>query len=1172
MADFKPTTSQEKAINHRGGTLLISAGAGSGKTSVLVQRLLSRICNDNPRANVSDFVIITFTRASAAELRERIRSRISKLVRENPHDKHLRRQRGLIGSAQISTIHSYCSALLRDYAQMLDLPPDFRIIEPEQANILQDAAYSRLMQQEYAAALPSFLSLVNAHSPGRDDSSLKTIIFEMYDTVVTSLNPEAIESSFEPEDGIYPEDLSDTPWGASLLSRARKIAANQRERLTACVERVEREGCFEGYIGFFETKIEEYRQFLLNSEGGWEAARASMFFSEEHLPKAPKAYGAAPSFVKDANNASKEEAKKIRGILAYSSADHYEDLIAVTPERHEIMRLVTEFGKLYAEEKNRRRALDYNDLEQNAVKLLTKLADSPHITREVSARYLEVMVDEYQDVSPMQDLIANLISDNGKKLTLVGDPRQSIYRFRGAEPNLFITRYENMTDEPAEDGSRRVILAENFRSTPAVVNAVNDIFVNIMSKEAGDIDYGEREKMVASREDCGEGAPVEFCVLDLQNREDPEDEAPETNIEAEARYVAARIREMVENSDELNYDDVAILLRSAENRLPYFRKALETLNIPVEADAGTEFFACHEIMLAMSWLSVIDNPRQDIPLIAVMTAAPYYFTADELAAIRLEQKKCDFLQAVLLRARSDEKAARLIADINDYRKLSLDSSIADLIWRVYDDTGLIADVSGWDDGFARRANLSALVSLASDYESRSGPDLGGFIKYAQRMRARKYKGPGAKSGKGVKITTIHSAKGLEYPVVFLCSLSTEFNAKDENADVLYHREFGLGLNRVILSRRLSYTTIAREAIRQKIHSETVSEEMRLLYVAMTRAKNKLIMTAFISPRSNPKNLESLASRPANAFNVSSRNCLASMLYLALLPTAEGQALLGREADPGADAGAVTVRLLSESDIPSLSPESETEEAESFAEILPPPEPVEYAHRSAVDLPSKLTVTALQGEKASEAAEEAMFTAPPDNEGGHTEHKRPDFITGISDLSASERGTAVHNLLRDIDFSVCVSEERVLAEIERVLSAGSVPISAVSEKLRRGIVNFFESGIGKRAVAASAENRCLKEFKFSLLRRACDILETDCEDEILFQGVIDLALIEDGGITIADFKTDRIRYSSDIDEKIKHYDFQLRAYREALSQIYDKPVTAAGLYLLDAGVWKEADFT
>ena len=886
MSKINPTSSQLAAIESRGSAVLVSAGAGSGKTRVLTERLLRYLTDPNEPRDIDSFLVITFTRSAAAELKGRITERLAEAAAADPANRRLRRQSALCRSANIDTIDGFCAALLRQHGHLLGLTPDFRILDDDRAALMKAAALERTMEECYAAPEkhPGFLTLADTVGAGRDDRRLAELALELHGKMQCHARPEQWAEEMIEQLRAPVSDVAGTPWGRELLEDLQRQADYWAAELERALSAMRGEEKIEKVYGASVAgSAEALRDFSRALRLGWDAARACLpipFTKVGWVHNCPDPELSA--YVKARRESCREACRKMEKTLSSSSEAQLAGMALTHDAMEALLRLTLDFDAEYARSKRRASALDYADLEHFAVRLLTEEDGSANaFARQISARFTEIMVDEYQDVSRVQDAIFRALSREGRNLFMVGDVKQAIYRFRLADPEIFTEKYVSYCDYDAAAAGepRRVLLRENFRSRREIVEAANAVFSASMSRELGDVDYDEAAALRFGAEYYeGERAVPELLLLGAPKGGDGE-ETPDC-LESEAELVAQRIEEMVcarlpvttaEGERPIGYADVAILLRTVAKIAPVYERALRRRGIPVASAAGEDFFTSLEISTVMNMLAIIDNPHQDVPLIATLRSPCFGFTADELSAIRAADRKADFYDALRRRADGDEKCSAFLDRLGALRAVAPDIGCAELVWQLVNELDLLAIAGAMDEGERRRSNLMDLVALSEDFESTGWRGLHRFVLWLRRL-AQKGRESGA-AGEGVRILSIHKSKGLEFPAVFLCGLAHRFNQRDSSARVLVHPELGLGAKVTDLERRIEYPTLARTAIARRLTRETLSEEMRLLYVAMTRAREYLFMSACVrDPDKLIDGLRPIARVPLAAEALSSASC------------------------------------------------------------------------------------------------------------------------------------------------------------------------------------------------------------------------------------------------------------------------------------------------------------
>lgn len=1160
MAEFKPTPSQKLAIEDRGGELLVSAAAGSGKTRVLTERLMRWITEGDAPRSIDNFLIITFSTAAAAELRSRISEELSARAAADPGSKRLRRESALVRRAQIGTIHSFCSALLREYAGRAGIAPDFAIADEDRARELRRLSLETVLEAAYAEAEPGFIQLADTVGAGTDDRRLESLVLELHGKLQSHARPGdwAARQSELFETGA--EDAADTPWGRELLESAADELlwwAGEFDELVRSLAGFEKMG--KAYVPSFSETASSLRGAAKRAAEGWDALREALPIEFPRLGTL-RGGGEDPELAERAKarrEACKKAAKRLEKGFTLPSAQLLRDMRATAPAMRALLKLVGDFDAEYTRRKRRRSLLDFADLEHLAARLLTEPDGSPTETaREVSRRYAEVMVDEYQDVSLVQDMIIRAVSDSGRRLFMVGDVKQSIYRFRLADPTIFLKKYESYADAPQPEGvPRRVFLRESFRSRGEVVDAVNAVFGCLMSKGLGEMEYDERARLRAGLEYPGVVPVPELVAVPLPGAD--EDEERPDKIEVEAAYAARMMRRLVETGAKiseggalrpLGYGDIAVLLRSVNVSGPVWRRVLAREGVPVEAGQSGGFFEAPEVAVILSLLAVIDNPRQDVALISVLRSELFGFTNDELTEIRLMSGEGDFYAALSARAEVSEKARAFLDTLDRLRDFARDSELATLIWEIYESLGCMALCSAMRDGEGRRARLLRLFELARSFETTGWRGLRRFLDWLRSMRERGEEPafPDEDGGGAVRIMSIHRSKGLEFPVVFIGDTARQFNRSDLRGSVLVHPELGLGPKFTDAARGIEYPTLARRAVANRLERELLSEELRLLYVAMTRARERLFITCtFADPQKTMDKLAPAAQEHIPAQALLPMRSMAEWLICAALGTG-GRALT---LSIGGDEEGAPRRVT-----PAAQPEPERtgEEASpvDFDALLA----WRYPHSGAETLPSKLTATELKSlaEPDAESAELLPRAART--------FRRPDIALAARRLTAAERGTATHLALRYLELGALTTPEAAREAVDRLAAAGKLSAREAAAVDAAGLCRFALSPLGRRIAAAP---RVLREFPFALLCPAERFFPGAEGEELLLQGVVDCCLIEPDGAVIVDYKTDRIAPEA-ASERAKRYAAQLETYAWAVSRITGLAVKAKIVYFLQPG--------
>lgn len=1142
------TKSQAEAIHYRGGSTLVSAGAGSGKTRVLTERLMEFIDPHDPGCgpeNIDRFLIITFTRAAAGELRGRISDAIADRLREDPMNMHLRRQLLLCHQAHIGTIHSFCADLLRENAGMIGISPMFRILEEERSERLRTAALQRLLEESYEEQSDAFLRLVNSVGAGRDDTRLSNILLKLHSGLQSHAYPERwVQAQIEFLSGEV-TDITDTPWGAELLKDAMEETAFWAEQMDEAVRTMQaEETIYLAYGDSFSDTADAIRRLCSQLKVGWDSA-ASCF--PIPFPKLkPIRNNPNPELcdeLKDMRDACKKDMDKLAAVFSAASSEVVEEIRRTSIEMQELMRLTLRLEDTFQTAKKRINGLDFSDLEHLTLRLLLNADGSQTaLGASIASRFVEVMVDEYQDVSRVQDQIFHAVSRKGENLFFVGDLKQSIYRFRLADPGIFTEKSRRYGKN--ERGERLIPLRENFRSRPEVLNAVNAVFSRCMSMELGDLDYGEGDALIAGAQYLGEAEHPELILL-------PREEADSTDLEAEAALVAEEIKRRIQHTKvqdgaiqrPLQYRDIAILLRAANSVGPVFRRILIAAGIPVTSGTGGGFYQSVEVSSVFAMLTLLDNPHRDIPLISLLRSPAYGFSEEKLSLIRKDNADSDFFTALC--ASEDPDAEAFVKRLNNLRMESVDLNPVQLTERIIEELDLWAICSAMPDGEHRTQNLMEFITLAETFCSSGELGLHRYVRWLENLEQKGLDPETcAESGNAVQILSVHRSKGLEFPVVFYSGLGRMFNRQDTRDAVLVHPELGLGPKVTDVERKIEYPTVARRAISRRLTREMLSEEMRLLYVAMTRAREQLIMTACIRKADERMEEAQRLGRYKKIPGMLLQS--ASCPYQWILPAAVCSDSIRVEISH------VQTRDVEQTKVPGGENKINGELLHQLDRNLA----WKYPYQQAEQLPSKITATELKHRMTEDS--DAVTLLNRDLRQARFE----ELDLTREKISATRRGTAMHLVLQHIDFDRTGSVEEIHAEIERLTRLRFLQEEEAASVKAENVRDFFASSVGRRILCA---DRCWREFRFSLMTDIDLLLHSDTDGEkVLLQGIVDCCIEERGELVIVDYKTDRVTGEEEIRERAENYRIQLETYAMAIERIFNKPVKERILYFIMPG--------
>ena len=1175
MREIRFTPQQQAVAENRGGTLLVSAAAGSGKTKVLVERVLRRIVEDGK--NIQDFLIITFTNAAAAELRMKISDAISEALAERPGNRHLSRQLNLMHLSQISTVHAFCGALIRQFGYLLDIPADCRMLEDSEQKALLEKVLEEILEEAYERGENEFLLLTDTLGAGRTDQALSDLIKSVYEKLMSQPDPQRWLGKQSERLTIGAEtDLAKTQWGEILADYARKQLCWLVDRYTWAVNAMQGDELLSTqYLPCYEMQLASLKRMIPALDGDWDdiAGQLEMEYPRISVRKYPD-----PDFldaIKTVKSDGKETLSSLRRMFSRSSAELRREQNDMAPALGALLELVGALYRRFSAEKRRKNLLDFADQEHLAIRLLIHAESGrpTEVAKEVSERFAEIMVDEYQDSNRVQEIIFTAISGaRDENRFLVGDVKQSIYGFRQAEPGLFLEKYRTFVpaEKAADPEPRKLILSKNFRSRPEILEAVNHTFETVMSESVGDLTYGPDEHLYPGLEhypDIGK-TPVELYVLELQQL--PADQE-ETKYQREAQWVAGRIRALLEEgalirdgdgTRPVRPEDIAILLRTRDP-LALYSRALRDAGIPVAADHGENLFDTPEVKVLVDLLRVLNNPHQDVPLLAVLCSPVFRLSNEQLASIRSASKKSRFYDA--MRECREPWCVRVVNRLENLRRSAGTESADGLIWQLLHETGLLSAYSAMEGGARRRENLLRIYQLSLNAAS------GGYLYLYHLIRLLDRAAEGgdyttSDSAGGVVLTTMHKSKGLEYPVVVLPDLTRRFNLRELNNSLLFDGDLGLGAKVTDRDLRVRYPGVCFEALKLKKKAALRSEEMRILYVAMTRAKDRLIMTfAGNHIDSTLSGLRAGAGQPAAPWASADAGCLGDWVLLSALNRVEAGAFFDRCGRPDCELKVSEYPwriMLEQVEKPAIRRwQPLDEQSPERTDSLPSPQQItEYLrwqdpHRSATVTPSKLTATQLKGrEKDTEAAEGAKVQPRL------PQLRRPDFVLEKKGLSATEQGTAVHLFLQYARFNQCTSAEGIEEEKLRLEDEEFLTPEQLEAVQPEKILTLFRSELGKRMLTA---RDLVREFKFSMLWEASDYYPDVPEEKVLLQGVVDAAIVEEDGICVIDFKTDRVNEST-VHERTAYYRGQLTAYQKALARMFDRPVKEMYLYFLSLG--------
>ena len=1192
MSEVKWTEEQSQAIHEKGSNILVAAAAGSGKTAVLVERIINKIIEEE--IDIDKLLVVTFTNAAASEMRERILNAIYKKIEEEPTNLRLQKQITLLNKSNICTIHSFCLDVIRNNFYEINISPNFRIGDTAEIELLKEEVLDELFEDLYLKEDEGFLKLLEIYTSYKDDEPLKDIVKSIYNFIQSAPFPEKwlAEKVKLFDIDIENTDFAETVWGKIILNNYKECIEENILGLKKIKKELEAENELEKFSQAIRLDIENLESLLVNLNSWDKSYELAKTFSFVRWPSSKKINSETPAFVKEKRDMINAKFKKLKdSIFIYTSAEVLSDLKNMYEVLNLLQAIILKFNENYKKAKLERNIIDFNDIEHLALKILIKDEDGKYVPSEIAKKYQdkfeEIAIDEYQDSNMVQEYILTSIS-KGNNIFMVGDVKQSIYKFRQAMPELFLNKYKTykLKKEKTEADDLKIQLFKNFRSRKNILDTTNIIFQEIMSKDLGDVDYNEDEYLNLGAnyeepqlENIDFAGKTEINIINLEDttkdsQEDEEDNVKTERIEnsiLEARYVAQKINELInsnyyvldkkEGYRKVTYKDIVVLLRSTTELSPIYEKEISDLGMPVYSETSTEYLNSVEIQLIMSCLKIIDNPMQDIPLVTVMRSMIGGFTDNDLIEIRLADKYENFYESVVKsRIQVNEELRNKIDSflelINNWREESEFLALDELIWKIYMDTGYYNYVGLMQNGKLRQANLKMLFERAKQYESATFKGVFNFINFIDKLKLRNNDLGAAKiigeNENVIRIMSIHKSKGLEFPVVFLSSTGKNFNLKDLREKILIHQEIGFGPNYENSELKIEYPTLAKEAIKMVSKRESISEEMRVLYVALTRAKEKLIITGIEkdlqkSIESKEKELQIYESEDNSKINPKILESYKSYLDWIELVYLKNKIK---------NSDIFEFNVVSKTEILNQTVESETERKDVLKDIANKKvskenmEKIknilewEYKYKDSTEMPSELSVSKIK-ELSKDTEEKIGITL-----------KKPNFLIEKTELTPAEKGTIMHLCLQKLNYKEEYNLEKLKNMVNNLVNKEIIlPKEAESVNYNK-ILAFLSSNIWKEMQTAKVVEQ---EKAFYLNLKANEIYQNDAEDEILVQGIIDLYYITNNDeLVLVDYKTDYVENNNEQSLEDK-YNIQLEIYKKALEESLNRKVDKVYIY-------------
>lgn len=1189
MANVKWTEEQQQAINEKGANILVAAAAGSGKTAVLVERIINKVINE--KIDIDRILVVTFTSAAASEIRERILEAIYKKLEENPEDTNLQKQINLINKANISTIHSFCLDVIRNNFYELDISSSFRVADTTEIELMKYEVLDELFEEKYLSNDKDFEDLINIYTGYRGDEGLQNLVLNIYKFIQSSPFPEKWLNDKVNLFKNTNQDFAQTIWGKTILENIEEELTEgimQLQNILKDMKKIDELSKFTKIIQEDIYNLED----ILRYTNSWDNTLTKINnLVWQKWPTDKKITIDLKEQAKEVRNKVKEIINKsIKKKIAYDSIQANEDINEMHVTLTKLKNLLVEFMFKFASKKKEKNVVDFNDIEHFALKILIgENGEATELAKKYREKFQEIAIDEYQDSNLVQEQILTSIS-KGNNIFMVGDVKQSIYKFRQARPELFLEKYKNYNlkqEIPDNSLGLKIQLFKNFRSRENILNITNLVFQNIMSEKVGEIEYNEKEYLNYSagykepEENTDYAGKTELHIIDLKEKEEIfiNDEEIDEKIEVEkiensvleAKFVAKKINELL-NSNYMVFDkeqgyrkitpkDIIILLRATTNIAPIYEKELADLNLPVFSDSSSQYLDTMEIQIIVSILKIINNPIQDIPLVTVLRSPIFAFTDNDLISIRLTDKSCSFYESMIkarlvVNEQLNSKIDNVIYYLEKWKQEEKYLPLDELIWQIYIDTNLINIVGLMPNGAIRQANLKMLFEKAKQFENASFKGLFNFINFIDRLKNNNGDLSSAKligeNENVIRIMSIHKSKGLEFPVVFLCGTGKGFNMSDLNEDILLHQDMGIGPKLIDFERRIEYDTLAKEAIKLKIKLETLSEEQRILYVALTRAKEKLIITGI------SKDLEKDFKQKRELLQIYNENMnIIDYKLVKKYKTYLDWLELVYLKNENKITDIATLYTYTKTDLEKELNNKEQEklnnikekifentkdlkDTENIKEILN----WKYRYKKSSEIPTKTAVTRLKAEEDKKIELTEI----------------PKFMEKEKKITPAEKGTLMHLCMQRLNEKQTYTKETikqmiqslVLKEIITTTEADAINIDTLYKYTKSALWNDL-----------SKAKEIHKEQPFYINIPAKEIYENiETDENILVQGIIDLYYIsEDNKLILIDYKTDYVKKP---EELINKYKTQLSIYKKALENSLNRRVDETYIFSTNWG--------
>ena len=1155
---FKPTKEQKSAIEAR-GNILVSAAAGSGKTAVLVERVIGKLCSETDGIPADKLLIVTFTNAAAAEMRTRIEKRLQEECLKNPDNIALTLQKHLLSSAKICTIDSFCIDLVRENFELADVSPDFKMSDAGSLETVNRRILSEIVERYLAENNPVFADLLDIVGTEYDESSFYDFVLGIYNYSRQLPFP---EKWFKTIAKFYEKACfeSESPWYNYAFDLAKKVL---KDSLSAVKEGFNllntNQKAADAYTpAFFEAENILTHLLQKAEDDSWDTFYEAL--SSAYFPSLPVLRGVADIFeISAAKEIYKtvipKNLERLKKIF-YADKQFIDSQFSYLSKPMELLsQILIEFDNALFEEYKRLNTFTFHNTEHLSLKLLCKEENGNIVIRndDLLSRFEEVMVDEYQDTNDLQDMLFYVLSNRESKLFVVGDIKQSIYGFRGANPANFMQKKNRYIpiEETDDTQPQKIILANNFRTKAHVCEFVNFFFAAFMNDETGDIIYNSEEALISAAKYPETNLPAtELLLINAKNSDESANILEAREI---ARYITetmnqgAVIRQDDETLRPASYSDFTILLRSAKLKAPLIAEELKKAGIPVNF-AAEDFAEGIEVATFLNLLTVIDNPQSDIELLSVLMSPIFGFSAEELSLIRAEKKQGTLYSAVIFAAQNNnKKAEKFLKKLEYFRLLSVTNTLQKLITLLLYETGYPDIVTAMNDGIRRRNNLLLLSDYAGSYITEGTSSLSSFVRYIKNQSQSGIKSASSGlSGDAVKIMSIHASKGLQFPICIVAGCASSFNDSESHEGAIYTTELSLGFKYFDENEKTRLTTVSREVILDSVREERLREELRLFYVAMTRTQDRLVFTGALSNLDKKiaelKTLLICSNGRINS-NIFSRtkSYLEWLLLCVLLhPNGKefrcGASIIPIETSSSIDISVCEPQKDEETvrENPIKTPVADLEKSQKIAENIA----FSYPFADILEIEAKSSVS-----KLANSAESAKFAFSD----------KPAFMNKEG-LSAAGRGTAMHKVMQFFDFSKC---DCIEAELERLYEWRFISETEYKSLNTEKLKKFFESKVFERIRKSSLVKREMRFLTEIKAQKIAPHLDSRFDNEnVIVQGAVDICFVEDDGVVILDFKTD---FVEEIEELAETYGEQLNIYALACEKIFNKPVKQKLIY-------------